>query len=279
METAIAPSVINEVLQYIQHHLSGNLSLNRLAKYAGYSSFHLHRLVKEKTGDSLGNYIKTKRIETAAFLLCLTNEPASQIKVLVGYSNDAAFSKAFHQVMGCSPREFRKQKLFDQDLIHLPDEYLSLEYRIERIPDWQALAFPTICNYFDKIVFESWKPAIDFLKQAAIESKDVEYWGAVHECPNVNGKTECRFDALLLPTAKVLSKDFFNTSYKGGKFAVFRFCAPHSYLKNISLRISQYILHETKLEFREGCSFFKYLEAPTKGTGDFVLTEWYVPVQ
>lgn len=278
MQTAIAPSVINEVLQYIQYHLSGNLSLEKLARYAGYSSFHLHRLIKERTGDSLGNYIKTKRIETAAFLLYFTDQPIGQIRELVGYTNKAAFSKAFLQLMGCAPREFRKHRQLTQLPNDLPQEYLSLEYRIERRPDWQALAFPSICNYFDKALFNSWKPVNEFLAQAAILPQDVEYWGVIYECPNVSGKSECRFDASIVPVSPIVADDLFNTKYKGGKFAVFRFCAPHTYLKQIALQITQYIVEETPLELSEGLSFFKYLQSPTPG-GDFILTDWYIPIQ
>lgn len=279
METAIAPTVINEVLQYIQQHLAGNLSLDRLAKYAGYSSFHLHRLIKERTGDSVGNYIKTKRIETAAFLLSLTDQPISQVKELVGYSNDAAFSKAFHQLMRCSPREFRKQKMFNRDLSALPQEYISLEYHIERKSDWQALSFPSICNYFDNTFFDCWKPAKEFLTQSTIQYKDIEFWGTIHECPNVTGKEKCRFDATIQPASFTVPADIFNTKYKGGKFAVFQFCAPYAYFKDITIRISQYILEDTSLEFREGYSFLRYHQDPITNGPDYIMTKWYLPVK
>jgi AraC family transcriptional regulator len=73
METQVVRSVKTEVLKYIGHHLSSDLSLDRLASFSGYSGFHLHRLMKQELGEPLGNYIKRKRIESAAMLLGLTS--------------------------------------------------------------------------------------------------------------------------------------------------------------------------------------------------------------
>jgi AraC-like DNA-binding protein/DNA gyrase inhibitor GyrI len=267
------------VLKYIGHHLSGDLSLDRLADFSGYSGFYLHRLMKQELGEPLGNYIKRKRIESAAMLLGLTSYPASQIKEMVGYTNDSAFSKAFHQVMGCSPREFRKQNFFHHTYARLPKEYVSLHYRIVRMEPLQALAFPAIADYFDKSLFKSWLPAQSFLDNASIPSNGLHFWGVAHECPNLTGKTDCRYDAAITPASGTIPKEVFNTLYPGGRFAIFTFCAPYSYMKDISLYISDYILTDTKLKFREGSSYFKYPQNPLTLSPDYQLTEWYIPVQ
>jgi AraC family transcriptional regulator len=278
METQVAKSVKSEVLKYIGHHLSSDLSLDRLASFSGYSSFHLHRLMKQELGEPVGSYIKRKRIESAAMLLGLTSYPASQIKEMVGYENDSAFSKAFHQVMGCSPREFRKKNFFHNTYAMLPKEYVSLNYRIVRMDSLQAIAFPAIANYFDKSLFNSWLPAGEFLEKAGIASTDLSFWGVIHECPNLTGKTDCRYDAAISLSSGHAPKEIFNTLYTGGKFAVFTFCAPYSCLKDISLQISDYIIKETQLAFREGCSYLKYPQNPLGHSPDYQLTEWYVPV-
>jgi AraC family transcriptional regulator len=279
METTTSLPVIPEVLKYIQHHLSSDLSLEKLSKFSGYSPFHLHRMMKQELEEPVGSYIKRKRMESAAMLLGLTSYPCSTIKYMVGYQNDAAFSKAFQQVMGCSPREFRKQDFFQHTYTWLPKEYVSMDYKIVRLDDWQTISFPSICDYFDKSAFKSWLPVKEFLNHANISSGKLDYWGVVHECPNLTGKKDCRYDAALSLSGQKAPKEIFNTTYPGGKFAVFRFCAPHSYLKDISMAISHYLMHQTKLEFREGCSYMKYLDNPISHSGDYLLTEWYVPVQ
>jgi AraC family transcriptional regulator len=278
MEMQLVKSVTNEVLKYIGHHLSGDLSLSKLASFSGYSGFHLHRLMKQELGEPMGNYIKRKRIESAAMLLGLTSYPASQIKEMVGYENDSAFSKAFHQVMGCSPREFRKKNFFHNTYNRLPETYLSLNYRIVRMDSLQAIAFPAIANYFDKSLFNSWLPAQAYLDNAGISNKDLSFWGVVHECPNLTGKTDCRYDAAVSMDSGMAPREIFNTQYLGGKFAVFTFCAPYHCLKDISLCISDSIINNTQLQFREGCSYLKYAQNPNTHSPDYMLTEWYVPV-
>lgn len=277
METPVLRSVKNELLTYIQQHLDAQLSLKRLAQFTGYSSFYLHRLMKDELEEPLGNYIKRKRIETAASLLGLTRYSVSEIRELVGYQNDAAFSKAFRQVMGCSPREFRKQDFFKLSAAGLPGDYLSLNYRIERLKDWQALSFPSLQNYFSTSLQEGWAAAAEYIAKDNMPAESLSYWGVVHECPNITGNVSCRYDAALAPVKGPVPIDLFNTCYRGGKFAVFTFCMPHAGLKEVSLQISRYILTQTKLSFREGASYFKYAHNPRLGL-DYLLTDWYIPV-
>jgi AraC family transcriptional regulator len=278
MEAQVVKSVKNEVIKYIGHHLSSDLSLDKLARFSGYSSFHLHRMMKQELGEPIGNYIRRKRIESAAMLLGLTSYPASQIKEMVGYENDSAFSKAFHQVMGCSPREFRKKNFFHNTYHMLPKEYLSLNYRIVRMDPLQTIAFPAIANYFDKSLFKCWKPALEFMDNARIAPDNLSFWGVIHECPNLSGKTDCRYDAAISLTSGMAPKELFNTQYPGGKFAIFTFCAPYDCLKDISLCISDHLISNTKVVFREGCSYLKYPQNPLNHSPDYMLTEWYVPI-
>src|SRR5687768_2927248 len=99
--------MIREVLHHITHHLDEEISLESLAQLSGYSPYHLHRKIRQELQEPVGNYIKRQRMETAAYLLALTEVPVSQIKFLVGYNNDSAFSRAFREVKGCSPSNFR----------------------------------------------------------------------------------------------------------------------------------------------------------------------------
>ena len=279
METSITSTVKKELLIYIQQHLSGDLSLEQLSSHSGYSTFHLHRMMREELQEPLAQFIKRKRIESAAALLGLTDYPAAMIKELVGYQNDAAFSKAFKQVMGCSPREFRKQNFFNRFAADLPTEYLSLKYRIEYLNDWKGLAFPSMVDYFDESLFDSWLPAKAFIEQEGLPAGKLQAWGVGYECPNVTGKSLSRYDAVLAPLSAVPAlQAIFNTSYAGGKFAVFTFCAPHTCFREYTIRMTNHLIQHSRLSFREGCSYLKYLGNPMGSSPDYLLTEWYAPV-
>ncbi len=103
---------INNVLTYIDEHLDTELSLDTISSIAHYSPFHLHRLFKAITNETLNTYITRKRIESAAMML-IHNKKLSiaEISNKYGFINDSTFSRTFKKIYGQSPSEFRKSNL------------------------------------------------------------------------------------------------------------------------------------------------------------------------
>jgi AraC family transcriptional regulator len=103
---------INKVLTYIDENLENDLSLNTIAAIAFYSPFHLHRLFKAITNETLNTYITRKRIERTALMLIHHKEYSiGGIAIKYGFKNDATYSRTFKKIYGQSPSEFRKLNL------------------------------------------------------------------------------------------------------------------------------------------------------------------------
>ena len=103
---------INKLLNYIDAHLHEELSLTTVAQQVYYSPYHLHRLFKAITNETLNNYISRKRIEKAAHLLI--HRPDYSISTIAhtcGFNSNAAFSRAFQKAYACSASNFRKQQV------------------------------------------------------------------------------------------------------------------------------------------------------------------------
>jgi AraC family transcriptional regulator len=100
---------INKVLTYIDENLDKELSLQTISNIAFYSSFHLHRLFKAITNETLNSYITRKRIERTAMMLIHNKEfIITEIADKYGFKNDSTFSRTFKKIYGQSPSEFRK---------------------------------------------------------------------------------------------------------------------------------------------------------------------------
>jgi AraC family transcriptional regulator len=103
---------INNVLTYIDEHLDTELSLHTISTIAHYSPFHLHRLFKAITNETLNTYITRKRIESAAIMLVHNKKLSiAEISNKYGFINDSTFSRTFKKIYGQSPSEFRKSNL------------------------------------------------------------------------------------------------------------------------------------------------------------------------
>ncbi len=101
-----------KVQDFIEENYSdNNLGLNDLSRYIGVSSAYLSALYKKVTGTNIGDTISEKRISHACQLLKDTDIPLKDIGLQCGFSNQFYFSSCFKKKMGCSPSQWRKDRL------------------------------------------------------------------------------------------------------------------------------------------------------------------------
>ena len=99
------------ILRHIHQNIDDTLKLNEVARTFGLSSRTLSRLFRKEIDVSFLQYVKMTRIIKSIEMLLETNQTISEIAYGCGYSNVAAFSNVFEQVVHIRPAEFRKQNL------------------------------------------------------------------------------------------------------------------------------------------------------------------------
>jgi len=80
-----------------------------LAAECRVSRRHFFRLFRETTGMSLARYMMERRIARGRAMLSHDDLPTKQIAHLCGFPSASAFNKAFRQMTGRTPREFRQR--------------------------------------------------------------------------------------------------------------------------------------------------------------------------
>lgn len=103
---------IAKLVDYIEEHLTEKLDLTSLAKYVGYSKYHLHRMFGSVVGFSVHEYVQRRRLTEAARLLIFTEQTIMDIAFSAGYETQQSFTKVFKTQFGDSPHEFRKKSEF-----------------------------------------------------------------------------------------------------------------------------------------------------------------------
>lgn len=96
---------ISEILKYINHHYTDNLTLDQLCETFYISKFYLSRSFEHLTHKSIYQYIQEKRMTMARQLL-LSGERPTDIYKICGFSSYSNFYRAFRKYFGTSPREF-----------------------------------------------------------------------------------------------------------------------------------------------------------------------------
>lgn len=99
---------MNRVLEHIDQHLDQPLELADLAQIAHFSPWHFHRLFTAWVGETLGDYLRRRRLACAAQQLASRPEASIlQIALEVGFSSGEAFSRAFKQHFSVTPSTWR----------------------------------------------------------------------------------------------------------------------------------------------------------------------------
>lgn len=102
---------MHRVQRHIDAHLDQPLELADLAAVANFSPYHFHRLFSAWMGETLGAYLRRRRLEVAALrLLAQPRTPLLQIALMVGFGSNEAFAHAFKARFGCSATAWRRQQ-------------------------------------------------------------------------------------------------------------------------------------------------------------------------
>lgn len=99
---------IRDAKEYIRNNLAGNLTIQEVSEYVGYSSAHFSVRFKQECGITFSDYVMESRIEKSKELLKNTREIIESIAAAVGYSDVKSFTKNFKKYTGVKPSQYRK---------------------------------------------------------------------------------------------------------------------------------------------------------------------------
>lgn len=100
--------LIHDLIAWIDDHLRQPLKIEDVAQRAGYSKWHLQRVFQRIMHISLGNYIRDKKLASAAEDLISSNEAVIEISVKYGYDSQQSFSRSFVRKYHVPPATWRR---------------------------------------------------------------------------------------------------------------------------------------------------------------------------
>lgn len=100
---------IKEAFSFIEQNFQNNISVEDIAATCGLNRSYFGKIFHENTGKSPQDFLISYRMTKAAELLKLTELSIADIGNAVGYPNQLHFSRAYKNVYGISPRQWRNE--------------------------------------------------------------------------------------------------------------------------------------------------------------------------
>ena len=95
------------IIHLIEEHISDSeLNVNALCEWTSTNNKQMYRKIKQLTGMTPVEYIKSIRMKKAAMLLKQQKFTVAEVMYMVGFSNHSYFSKCFQAEFGVTPKQY-----------------------------------------------------------------------------------------------------------------------------------------------------------------------------
>ena len=272
---------ILQVQLFIQEHLDEELPLDRLARVAHFSSYHFHRIFRGLVGEGVNEYVRRLRLEAAAVSLKTTDWSVLDIALRAGYNAHEAFTRAFRQMFGVSPSQFRagQHPLYVQkETATMTIETTSREVRIENVPACRVAFLRHIgpygeaCGVFDRLL--AWAG------QRGLLGRDSVVLGICHDDPEVTAPEKIRFDCCVTVGEDVRGEGELGVqSLDGGECAVLTHYGPYTQLGEAYRWLFGVWLPTSGREPRNAPPFEVYYGDPRETPPEKLRTDIHIPLE
>ncbi|WP_371324449.1 AraC family transcriptional regulator [Dechloromonas sp. ZY10] len=215
---------MNRVLDQIDAHLDAPLEVAQLAEVAHFSPFHFHRVFTAWMGETLGDYLRRRRLEVAAARLAGQRQtPVLHVALSVGFGSGEAFARAFKTHFGQTPSAWRAttEQRWAEELLQQRRKHDQVERKFDQAPaaagsDTSGVNHPTPTEFPMPVTLATLPPVrIAYLRHIGPYGPSVEaFWrqaffpwmhandlagrvcyGIGHDDPGITAPENCRYDA------------------------------------------------------------------------------------
>jgi AraC family transcriptional regulator len=257
------------------------LSLDRLARLAHFSVFHFHRIFKALAGEPVGEYVRRLRLEAAAVALKSTRQSVLEVALAAGYGTHEAFTRAFGQMFGVSPVEFRDghNPLFNRKettpmtaLENLP------EVRIQSLPA-RRVAFLRHLGPFET-AGPTFTQLFTWAARRNLIRPDTLAVGICPDDPEITPPEKVRFDCCLtVPNDVKPEGDVGVQTIAAGEHAVLTHRGPYDRLGDVYRWLYGVWLPTSGREPGDAPPFEVYRNSPGETPPEDLLTDVCIPLE
>ncbi|MDE6267976.1 MAG: response regulator, partial [Muribaculaceae bacterium] len=109
--TPLDTQLVDKATRYIEEHVSrSDLSVEELSAHIGMSRVHLYKKIKQITGKTPTEFIRTIRLKMARQMLAESQLNVQEVAFKLGFSSPRSFSKYFMEEFGVLPSHYQRRR-------------------------------------------------------------------------------------------------------------------------------------------------------------------------
>ena len=283
---------LDQVVDFMQQNLGGELDLSRLAGIASFSPFHFHRIFSAIYQETPHEMLNRMRLEWAANILVKSKTSLTEIALQCGYSSSSVFWRAFKQHYGLSPSVYRKANRVNpaQDVvIQSPLNAKEINYaqwmaalseiRVVRKPDYAVIA--AISRGYDSVKINlAWHRLMSWYQIQPNLPHSPLYFGVSFDDPIITAPEKCRYYACVTAPASVgnLPEDLYPVQIPGGVYAVCPVVCKPQEIHEVYMTLYRYWLPQSGYQPADQPPYDVYYEM-SEVCGDAEKMEICIPVE
>jgi AraC family transcriptional regulator len=118
---------IHRALAFIEENLTQPVTLGAISRRAGFSPWHFQRIFHAYTGETLGAYLRRRRLSVAVLDIRNTRRSILAIALDYQFESHAAFTRAFKATLHAAPSTFRRGRPLPADRPWSPPHSVSTQ--------------------------------------------------------------------------------------------------------------------------------------------------------
>ncbi len=187
---------INRVIDYINEHISDDISPQKLASVAPFSLHHFHRIFQGMTNETVSSFIKRVRLDKAAN--CILHDKTISITDLAmkyNFSTPANFTRAFKEQFGITPSRFQSGKK-TKEKKHKHRKKNPIEWNVTtRYIEKMTIAYKRYTGPYNHRIVTVYNDLYKWAHPRGLLTEEAVLVGIAHDNPHLTEKTKCRYDA------------------------------------------------------------------------------------
>ena len=180
---------VQRMQEYIEAHLTEEITLNDLAEASLYSPWYSYRLFQAYLGMSPAEYIRRLRLTKSAMKLKTEDIKVIDVAAEMGFASVDGFQRAFYREFGCNPKEYANTKIPLPLFVPYDVKFRELRKEGFDMTEVQSVFIQLMRKPRRKVIIKRGIQAKDYFDYCAEVGCDV--WGTLLSMDSLCGEPVC----------------------------------------------------------------------------------------